>query len=211
MNNTYTLTAAALAVLLLAGWLARQGEPVQDQGDEATQEVGTWESLIVAMSPSTYTPSTGDVDEQRNISAFLDMLAFCEGTAGPDGYRTMFGGRLFDSYADHPRMRFSYTNLAGLSITTSAAGRYQFIVRTWDSLRAKLGLQDFSPPSQDAGAIELIRQRGALNDVRAGRFAQAIEKCRPVWASLPGAGVDQPEKSMAQAMAAYANAGGSFA
>lgn len=212
MNDTLTLTVSALALLLLAGWLVRQGEAVPAQGDEATQQTGTWDDLIVAMSPGTYATAGGDgTDQQRNLDAFLDMIAFCEGTAGPDGYRTMFGGRLFDSYADHPRVRFSYTNLAGVSLVTTAAGRYQFIARTWDGVRAKLGLQDFSPANQDAGAVELIRERGALNDVKAGRFESAVAKCRPVWASLPGAGANQPERSMTAAANAYAQAGGNFA
>ena len=179
--------------------------PIEGQ-DQTTSFIT---DTFVAFTPGTY--YTGNVDASTadsNIRAFLDMIAYAEGTAGPDGYRTMFGHRLFDSFADHPRQLFTFKNSRGEVLKTSAAGRYQFLRGTWDELRAKLGLQDFGPASQDAGAIELIRQRGALNDVKAGRIVDAIAKVRTVWASLPGAGYAQPERTLTNLLAAYQNAGG---
>jgi lysozyme len=70
----------------------------------------------------------------------------------------------------------------GSGCKSTAAGRYQIIKPTWLSLKSKLGLPDFSPASQDAAAIELIRQRGALADVQAGRIESAVNKCAKVWA-----------------------------
>nr|WP_312129387.1 glycoside hydrolase family 104 protein [Diaphorobacter nitroreducens] len=135
------------------------------------------------------------------------MVAYAEGTAGrgDDGYNILFGYGRFDSYADHPRIYVPFGDT-----TTSAAGRYQILARTWDGVRGRLGLPDFSPASQDAAAIELIRERGALNDVRAGRVTTAIEKVRKVWASLPGAGYGQPERRLSSLLDAYASAGGSM-
>lgn len=178
--------------------------------DAVDQLPTMYQSAAIALDPTSwgvFTPQATP-SEDANVRAFLDMLAYSEGTAGPDGYRTMFGGQLCDSYADHPRRVFSFTNSRGQTLTTSAAGRYQFLARTWDALKAKLGLPDFSPDSQDAAAIELIRERGALADVRAGRIAQAIAKCAPTWASLPGAGYAQPERSLDSLMASYSGAGG---
>lgn len=146
----------------------------------------------------------------RNERAFLDMIAYAEGTAGPDGYRTMFGYRLFDSFADHPRQFFEFTNSRGETLRTSAAGRYQFLARTWDTLKKRLKLPDFGPESQDRAAIELIRERGALSDVRAGRVAAAVVKVAPVWASLPGAGYAQPERNLSALIATYTQAGGNL-
>jgi len=34
------------------------------------------------------------------------MIAFSEGTSGPQGYLTMFGGRLMDSLEVHPHQYF---------------------------------------------------------------------------------------------------------
>lgn len=146
----------------------------------------------------------------RNLAAFLDMLAYAEGTAGPNGYRTLFGGGLFEGFQDHPRKFFTFIDKLGKVHKTSAAGRYQFLSRTWDALARKLELPDFSPASQDAGAIELIRQRGALRLVQAGRFAEAVAKVAPIWASLPGAGYNQPERKLASLQTAYQAAGGTY-
>lgn len=177
--------------------------------DNDTQTTSFFEDAIVAFTPTTYSATgASPAVEGANLRAFLDMIAFAEGTSGPEGYRTMFGGGLMDSFVDHPRKFFSFTNSKGQTLSTSAAGRYQFLSRTWDELKAKLKLVDFGPASQDAAAIELIRQRGALNDVKAGRVVQAVAKVRSIWASLPGAGYSQPEKSITSLIAAYQSAGG---
>lgn len=222
------LTAGAVlvvGVLAVSAWRARQADtyepntdaadwtPLPDLADmlpawpaEEDQTTSLIEDAAVFMNPSTYTPAhVSEATAQANLRAFLDMIAFAEGTASQNGYRMLFGGQLFDSYADHPRVYIPFRNT-----TTSAAGRYQILARTWDSLRTRLALPDFSPASQDAAAIELIRERGALNDVRAGRVSQAVAKVAKVWASLPGAGYDQPERKFASLVAAYANAGGTL-
>lgn len=123
---------------------------------------------------------------QKNIRAFLDMLAVSEGTYGHgnSGYNVLVGGELFHGYSRHPHI---LVNL-GHGLKSTAAGRYQFLARTWDALAKKLHLPDFSPRSQDSAAEELIREKRALADVADGRFARAVHKCAPIWASLPGAG-----------------------
>lgn len=167
--------------------------------------VGDSIGSIVGLS-SEPDPMTAD----RNTRAFLDMLAYSEGTAGPNGYRTLFGGTFFDSFKDHPRQSFQFTDKAGRNLRTTAAGRYQFLARTWDALAKQLDLADFGPANQDKAALELIRQRGALRDVQAGRIEAAIAKCAPIWASLPGAGYAQPERKLSSLLNTYAQAGGNF-
>ena len=63
---------------------------------------------------------------------------------------------------------------------------------------------------QDAAALELIRRRGALKDVDAGRISAAIAKCAPIWASMPGAGYAQPERKLNTLLASYSAAGGNL-
>jgi lysozyme len=99
----------------------------------------------------------------------------------------------------------------GSGCKSTAAGRYQIIKPTWLSLKSKLGLPDFSPASQDAAAIELIRQRGALADVQAGRIESAVNKCAKVWASLPGAGYGQREVKLQNFISNYQAEGGALA
>lgn len=203
--------AAGLGLVYLASHqVADTGTSIADYippnpwAGEPDQTTSVVDDLIVTMTPSTYAPAGVPEDQAaRNVSAFLDTIAYSEGTSGSNGYRMLFGGGLFDSYADHPRKYIPFRNT-----TTSAAGRYQILARTWDVLRVRLGLGDFSPESQDAAAVELIRERGALNDVKAGRLVAAIRKCAPVWASLPGAGYNQPERRISQLQTAFSDAGG---
>lgn len=148
----------------------------------------------------------------RNVLAFLDTIATAEGTStmreSDDGYNVLVGGTLFESYVDHPR-RFVY--LPGYRISSSAAGRYQFLKNTWTTLAKRLRLPDFGPVSQDLAAIELLRETGALTCVQVGDLAGAIARCQHVWASLPGAGYGQRELPMQQLRDAYAAAGGELA
>lgn len=186
-------------------------EETDPPAEGTDQTTGIMEAVGVAFSTALDSGVTVDSDTAgQNLRAFLDMIAYAEGTSGPDGYRTLFGGGTFDSFADHPRRLFSFTNSKGQQLKTSAAGRYQFLARTWDELRNKLGLHDFGPDNQDLGAIELIRQRGALADAQSGRLVEAVRKCSPVWASLPGAGYNQPERKINQLAAAFADAGGTL-
>lgn len=190
-----------VAFTLPDGWdLSGSGPAEPDQNTSFIEDV------VVSFTPSTYVPASVPVSvAEQNVRAFLDMIAFAEGTAGhgDDGYNVLFGYGTFDSYIDHPRIYVPFGNT-----TSSAAGRYQFLARTWDGLKTKLGLPDFGPASQDAGAVELIRQRGALADVQAGRVVQAIGKVAKIWASLPGAGYGQPERRQSALLEAFARAGG---
>lgn len=152
-----------------------------------------------------------DIDtKNRNVRAFLAMIRAGEGTADAGGYSRLFGGQQFTSFADHPRVKVTRI-FAGKPITSTAAGAYQFLVGTWDECAAALDLPDFSPASQDAAAVYLIRRRGALADVKAGNFAEAVRKCAKEWASLPGSPYGQPTKTLAQAMATYKANGGTYA
>jgi muramidase (phage lysozyme) len=145
--------------------------------------------------------------DDGNVKAFLHTIRAGEGTADPMGYRRHFGGTHFDSYAAHP----NHVITAGLGhnrYSSSAAGAYQFLSKTWAECAAVLELRDFSPRNQDIAALFLIDRRRALDDVLAGRFEQAVAKCAREWASLPGSPYGQPTKTMAQALATYIEAGG---
>lgn len=143
---------------------------------------------------------------QKNLKAFLLMIQYSEGTFGKDGYNKLYGGGRFDDLSQHPNIA-----VTKWGITSTAAGAYQILHKTWLELQAKLGLTDFSAQSQDKAAIELIKRRGALADVLAGRFTVAIAKCRKEWASLPGAGYGQNEKSIDSLAKVYKMAGGMVA
>ena len=114
------------------------------------------------------------INPQRK--AFLDMLAWSEGTDKPgqptknNGYDVIVGGALFSDYSDHPRKLVTLNP----KLKSTAAGRYQLLSRWWDAYRKQLGLKDFSPASQDAVALQQIKERRALELIDAGDIRQAL-------------------------------------
>ncbi|WP_404993336.1 glycoside hydrolase family 104 protein [Cupriavidus pauculus] len=203
-------TFAMLMVVAVGYVVWRDWQRSEEPGAQMPDFIDQAENYFYDAADGSLFGGTEDADmgqASQNRAAFLMMIRTAEGTAGRDGYRTLFGGGLFDSYADHPRQVVTAMS-NGKPISSSAAGAYQFLRRTWDKLAARLGLPDFSPASQDAAAIELIREAGALGDVDAGRFDKAVGKVRKIWASMPGAGYGQPEKALADLQAVYVAAGG---
>lgn len=182
----------------------------KDSSDQLNTEV----AAQIAPMPELANPST-------NVAAFLKMIKQAEGTdrAG-DPYRVCYAYKhTIQSFNDHPAITGEWRGEplsaamcagAGLSAgcVSTAAGAYQIIKPTWVMVKAKLGLTDFSPASQDAAAVELIRQRGALGLVERGKFADAIYACRKEWASLAGAGYGQGERSLEWLEAKFTAAGG---
>lgn len=148
------------------------------------------------------------INSQRK--AFLDMLAWSEGTDKPGqptknhGYDVIVGGSLFTDYSDHPRKLVTLNP----KLKSTAAGRYQLLSRWWDAYRKQLGLKDFSPASQDAVALQQIKERGALSLIDEGNIRQAIDRCSNIWASLPGAGYGQFEHKADNLIAKFKEAGG---
>ena len=118
----------------------------------------------------------------------LNTIAFAEGTAGPQGYNTMFTHALFDNFADHPRQLQRSGDLA-----SDAAGRYQFLSTTWDPTARAIGAQDFSPYNQDLAALYKVEQRLnqkglSLDDVANEGMSQRVaDALAPEWASFPTA------------------------
>jgi muramidase (phage lysozyme) len=161
---------------------------------------------------------------QTQIAAVLAMLKWSEGTANAaDSYRVCYAYKhTIASFADHPAITkewggepLSDKMCAGAGLgpgcVSTAAGAYQIIKPTWVKLKAQLNLPDFSPASQDAAAVELLRQRGALAYLERGDLAGAVNAARKEWASLTGAGYGQGERSIAWLTAKFTDAGGVLA
>ncbi len=141
----------------------------------------------------------------KNLRAFLLMIQYSEGTIGNNAYRMLYGFGLFNDYSKHPNIA-----VTKWGITSTAAGAYGFLYRVWQEIQSALGLPDFSPASQDRGAIELIRRKEAIPEVLEGRIVTAIYKCRKVWASFPGAGYGQGERPLQNLLQFYVQAGGTL-
>ncbi|WP_249938028.1 glycoside hydrolase family 104 protein [Variovorax sp. 3P27G3] len=162
---------------------------------------------------------------EANVRAFLVVLQQCEGTAAQgDPYRVCFGySHTVQNMGDHPAVtgewggqRLSDQQCAGAGqgpgCVSTAAGAYQMIRPTWLAKKRQLGLPDFSPASQDAAAVQLLRDCGAYTRLAAGDLAGAVSAARRTWASLPGANyAGQGMRSMSDVTAWYQAAGGGTA
>ncbi|HDS1139822.1 TPA: glycoside hydrolase family 104 protein [Stenotrophomonas maltophilia] len=154
-----------------------------------------------------------------NVVAFLDMLAWSEGTSTSPatkdrGYDVIVTGadrvpEVFIDCSVHPFSRGRKSKrINSKGLTSNASGRYQFMLKDYAHYRSLLKLPDFGPMSQDLWAIQLIRERGALPLIQAGKIEDAIARVRNIWASLPGAGYGQPEHKLSDLLAVYRKAGG---
>ena len=132
------------------------------------------------------------------LKAFLDLIAFSEGTSTSkytknDGYDVVVNGvdspHTFSNYLTHPNVLVTVREHPLLQST--AAGRYQLLHRWYEAYCAKLGLKNFTPASQDAIAIEQIKECRALPLIDAGDIAGAITACSNIWASFPGNNYNQ--------------------
>ncbi|MEM1168927.1 MAG: glycoside hydrolase family 104 protein [Cyanobacteria bacterium P01_H01_bin.35] len=117
------------------------------------------------------------------IRAFLDTISVTEGTTGPQGYYRQYTGSHFSSFEDHPReLKCALSN--GKELCSDAAGRYQFLSTSWDRFAPMVKAKNFAPTYQDRVAIELIREKNALEDIEEGRIEEAFRKLYMVWPSF---------------------------
>lgn len=226
MTNQQTIILLASGLLLLASGSTARGNVEAGDGDVLGMlSVSTLtDRAEVLMNQMTETTANVDGNTAAaNIQAFLRVLQQCEGTAvAVDPYRVCYGyTHTITDLKDHPAETGEWTGVVlpdgmcanagfGPGCKSTAAGAYQLIRGTWRKLKNDLGLVDFGPDSQDAAAVELIRQRGALEDVKAGRLDSAVYKVRAVWASLPGNYAKQGQRSMDQIALWYQNEGGAM-
>lgn len=137
--------------------------------------------------------------DNPNVQAYLAMIRDAEGTSKTaDPYRTRFGGKV-DASLDlnkYPTFQYKeFTQTDGKKNKSGAVGAYQFITKTWAGLADQYGFKDFSPRTQDLGAIALLKQSGALQHIVNGDFNKAVQKSNKTWASLPGSPYAQKTRS----------------
>ena len=134
------------------------------------------------------------------VKALLDTISYAEGTSGPEGYRTMFTGKKFDTSKGwkHPD-----TVMRGGGYASTAAGRYQMLTPTYQMAAKATGTSGFSPSEQDLQAVFLIDNRQALEPLLRGEnINTVINQLAPEWASLPTSegksAYDQPVRGISE-------------
>ena len=149
-----------------------------------------------------------EINNQRK--AFLDMLAWSEGTDNGrqktrnHGYDVIVGGELFTDYSTpsqtcHAKPKLQINRRRTLPASFPLVGCLP---------QAAWPEKAFSPKSQDAVALQQIKERGALPMIDRGDIRQAIDRCSNIWASLPGAGYGQFEHKADSLIAKFKEAGG---
>lgn len=219
---------AIVALLLIGGGLlllggTRSGGQVDDNGDG----ISNWnlDALMDNISSlfnraqdaaASVTDTTPADQAAANCAAWIATIGQAEGA----DYSTCYGYSFtITDYSDHPAVlgtwpgvKLSDTMCAnagfGPGCISTAAGKGQITRPTWLRLKAKLGLTDFSPASQDQAILQLTAERGALEAVKSGDLATAASRCRNEWASLPGNYAGQGQRSMSQLAQWFAAAGG---
>lgn len=125
--------------------------------------------------------------QNPNVRQFLDLIGNAEGA----NYDTIVGGGTMSDFTAHPNK----VGLVTADGPSTAAGRYQIVNSTYQPYAKKLGINDFSPISQDKIALALIADNGALPDVLNGNYQKAVSKLGGTWASLPSSPYSQPKRS----------------
>ena len=132
-----------------------------------------------------------------------EAIALLDTIAGPESkgaYNVRYGGakgpQYFEDYTKHPHIQERISSGPDRGATSGAAGRYQFLYPTWVKVASELGLQDFSPRSQDLGAWYQAQKvyarntgRNLLADLQAkdpNVLAGVGKGLATEWASLEG-------------------------
>lgn len=170
---------------------------------------------VEAPVPSTEYKEGRDIatkDLDPRVKAFLNLIAYAEGTAGPRGYYMQYTGVHFTDDSKHPdQVIGAWATVHGKRkwLASTAAGRYQYLSSTWNRVAKKGNLSDFSPTSQDTGAIILLKERGSYSHLLKREtptrkdIERAIYLSREEWASLPGSPHGQPTKGLNDSVDKY--------
>lgn len=195
-----------LSLIACLGLLASTPTDLRQQWLASLNPVG------VGRASERLQPGTGSATPRYELTpqrqALLDTIRFAEGTwkqGSLEGYRTLYGGGLFQGLARHPNITVQRR------YTSAAAGAYQFLPATWAEVAGQLRLPSFEPRNQDQAALHLIERRGALRLVdRQGISPELVARLAPEWASLPtrggGSHYGQPVKSYAELERFYSEA-----
>ena len=203
---------------------------VLDKGDlltcAETSGADGWVSVVTASGDAGWVSrkwvvedgaAGGTCDPARAIGAvgqyqkaLHDSIAYAEGTRNysNDGYDVMFSFKLFESCQVHPN-----ECIASGSSCSTAAGRYQFLHGTWNTVKSAKNLDSFEPENQEKGAAYLI---GTVRHVTvpqnrpmtASEFSNAMSKLSWEWSSLPPGHYGDPNKTMSQMRSMYCSLAG---
>lgn len=131
------------------------------------------------------------------IRAFMRAITVGEGTKAPtstcpDPYRIVVGGGCFEG-TGHPNQVVKLSE----SLSSSAAGRYQFLSSAWKTWAQQYGipLDQFTAENQDMIVYKEIERLGVGQLLAQNNLDGALKKTNGIWASLPGSKYGQRTES----------------
>lgn len=202
MKNAAIFFGAALAFLLMASAQAADN-PVEFAGEADPDGIDTT-GADMAIPQAT----DSGMDTGAQISAFLAVIRQFEAN---HQYDVLYGGGHFYDFSRHPNTRIAI-NLPGYEGKYStAAGAYQINFPTYKEFAAKIGVTDFSPETQDALALAILKTTGAIDAIVAGDIPLAFSLAAPRWASLPGSKANQHPQNLQTALNYFEQFGGVYA
>ena len=149
-----------------------------------------------------------EINNQRK--AFLDMLAWSEGTDNGrqktrnHGYDVIVGGRAIYRLLRSPSQLVYAKPKTQINRRRTLPASFPLV----GCLPQAAWPERLLSESQDAVALQQIKERGALPMIDRGDIRQAIDRCSNIWASLPGAGYGQFEHKADSLIAKFKEAGG---
>lgn len=132
--------------------------------------------------------------------AILDLIAYTEGTLGvsQNGYDVLVGYYKINGWENNTDIVHGKDNWAKVfsnGLKSTAAGRYQFIYKTWVSINGKTN-KPMTKDNQDVGAMYLVNKRLKQTDLETRSvsienlankddFDIFLNKIAREWASIP--------------------------
>ena len=180
----------------------------------ASADPGSTDSIAGSMS-------LGGGAETPEEQAWLKTIRDAEGTAGKDGYGTVFGGEVVPELAEgkmtvNEVIQLQKTGkmperLGGRQVNfgeydgrvSGASGAYQFMPKTLEGLLRNTGTSGdaaFTPKMQDQFALELLRGRG-IDPTKAATI-EGMNKAQVEWAGL-GTHHGQTKRTTAESLRMY--------
>jgi muramidase (phage lysozyme) len=158
-------------------------------------------------APGTLTPeenmiSIKDATPEQRLAAGLALIRKFESNGQ---YDVLYGGGKFDSMDAHPNVHVPFTDpRTGKDNYSTAAGAYQINFPTWrDEIQPANNFPDFTPPSQDAAAIYLLKKIGAYDALVAGDIDTFLRRASRKWASLPYSTAQQHPQALQAALDSF--------
>jgi len=135
------------------------------------------------------------VDVQAAYNSLLDTIGYAEGA----DYNTLFGNNSFEDFSAHPVDTDELICARYKGKCQTAAGRYQFNIKTTRWLQKKDLLEDFTPESQDEAAKYLLKWKKVDDEmlveaIKNKDLTEIYDLIAPTWASIPYSDSDCPVK-----------------